>query len=142
MPPIIWVHGDCLNPHSPAFCAYPNAPAVFVWDDALLKETHISLKRIVFLYECLLELPVSIRRGNVVDEVVGFAQRHAADAIITVESPSPRFALITEQVRRVLPVTVLSLDPFAVAEGRLDLRRFARYWRAVEASAMRRTEVS
>ena len=68
--PIIWVHGDCLSPKNPALQTYPDAPAIWVWDDALLEEWQINLKRIVFIYECLLELPVTIRRGDVAQEVV------------------------------------------------------------------------
>ncbi|MEG4118028.1 hypothetical protein QUA43_11195, partial [Microcoleus sp. N9_B4] len=58
--PIIWLHGDCLSPEGPAFQAHPEAPAIWVWDDALIDEWQLSLKRMVFIYECLLELPVVI----------------------------------------------------------------------------------
>ncbi len=92
--PIVWVHGDCLSPKNPALQAYPEAAAIWVWDDALLEEWKISLKRIVFIYECLLELPVTIRRGDVAKEVVAFAQEQGADGVATAESPSPRFEVI------------------------------------------------
>ncbi|MFV9505602.1 MAG: hypothetical protein AB4911_13685 [Oscillochloridaceae bacterium umkhey_bin13] len=136
--PIIWVHADCLSPHSPALSAYPNAPALFVWDEELLANYQLSLKRIVFIYECLLELPVTIRRGEVATELLVFASEHAADAVITVASPSPRFQAISDRLAHQLPVTALPLEPFAVAKGNPDLKRFSRYWRAVEASAMRK----
>lgn len=136
--PIIWVHADCLSPYSPAFSAYPGAPALFIWDEELLASYQLSLKRIVFIYECLLELPVTIRRGAVVSELLAFAAEHAADAVITVASPSPRFQALRTSISQQLPVTVLPVEPFAVAQGKLDLKRFSRYWRAVEASAMRK----
>ncbi len=130
--PIIWVHGDCLDPRGPALMAYPGAPALWVWDDALLEEYRISLKRIVFLYECLLELPVTIRRGDVAAEVLAFAAEHRADGIVTAESPSPRFRTICEHMRRTLPVAVLPITPFLAYAGKLDLRRFSRYWATAE----------
>ena len=90
--PIIWVHGDCLNPHSPAFTGHPHAPAIWVWDDAYLQRSQLSLKRILFIYECLLELPVAIHRGDVVSEVAAFARTNHSQTIMTMDSPSPGFA--------------------------------------------------
>ncbi len=138
---IVWVHGDCLSPHNPALVSSPNAPAIFVWDEALLNEWHISFKRIVFMYECLLELPVTIRRGDVVSEIVGFATEHGATRILTAESPSPRFRTICRQVSQVMPsgsrLEVLKIEPFVDYEGRIDLKRFSRYWNTVKKFALR-----
>jgi hypothetical protein len=129
---VVWVHGDCLSPHGPALTARPGAPAIFVWDDALLAEWRISLKRIVFIYECLLELPVAIRRGDVAAELLRFAAEHGAVSLVTAESPSPRFRAIRDQVERELPVEVLPVTPLVDYGGRLDLRRFSRYWQVAE----------
>jgi hypothetical protein len=128
MKPVIWVHGDCLNPHNPAFRAHPGVPALFVWDEALLEEWNISLKRIVFIYECLLELPVTIRRGDVAAELRTFVAEHGADSVVTIESPSPRFREIVQRLRPAFPVDVLPLEPFIDYEGEIDLARFSRYW--------------
>ena len=132
--PIIWVHGDCLSPKNPALQEYPDAPAIWVWDDALLEEWKISLKRIVFIYECLLELPVTIRRGDVATEVVAFAQEHDADGVATAESPSPRFEAICNAIEDTssLEVEVWSPDPFVDYDGYIDLKRFSRYWRVAQ----------
>lgn len=130
--PIIWVHGDCLSPHHPGLQKYPNAPAIWVWDDALLEEWQISLKRIVFIYECLLELPVVIRRGDVATEVVAFAKEHHADVVITTESPSPRFDKICSKIEECVPVEVLAVAPFLEYDGYIDLKRFSRYWKVAE----------
>ena len=130
--PIVWVHGDCLSPYGPALTAYPGAPAIWVWDDALIEEWRLSLKRIVFIYECLLDLPVVIRRGDVATEVLAFAREHDADGIATASSPSPRFRAICNRLRSDLPVAVLPVEPFLTYTGRLDLRRFSRYWATAE----------
>ena len=130
--PIVWVHGDCLSPDGPALQEYPNAPAIWVWDDALLEEWQISLKRITFIYECLLELPVVIRRGNVATEVVAFAKSHNADLVVTAESPSPRFVAICNEIDRSIPVEVLAVEPFLDYDGYIDLKRFSRYWKVAE----------
>lgn len=138
--PIVWVHGDCLSPKGPALVAHPDAPAIWVWDDALLAQWQISLKRIVFLYECLLELPVVIRRGDVAEQVLAFARQHAADGVVTTESPSPRFRAISAAIRRSLPLQVLPVTPFLAYSGKLDLRRFSRYWSVAERYAFDRSK--
>lgn len=134
--PVVWVHADCLSPQHPALLAYPDAPALFVWDEALLSNLRISLKRIVFIYECLLELPVSIRRGDVAAEVLAFASEQQADGVVTSASPSPRFAAISTRIAAQRPLRALPVEPFVHVEQRLDLARFSRYWRAVEARVL------
>lgn len=139
---IIWVHGDCLDPHGPAFALHLQAPAVWVWDDALLDEWQISLKRLVFIYESLLELPVEIRRGDVAAEVRRFAEAHGATRIATAESPSPRFAAIGRELRRTHTVEVLPVAPFLDYQGKLNLQRFSRYWSVAERYVFDRTRPS
>lgn len=133
---LLWIHGDCLSPLNPAFLAHPGNPAIFVWDDELLERQRISFKRIVFIYECLLELPVTIRRGDVATEVLAFAQEHAAQRVVTSASPAPRFRTIRRTIEQHLPVTVLPAAELVEYAGRLDLRRFSRYWRVAERYAM------
>lgn len=131
--PIVWVHGDSLSPKNPALQAYPSSPAIWVWDDALLEEWKISLKRIVFIYECLLELPVTIRRGDVATEVIAFAKEHNADGIAMAQSPSPRFEVICNAIEDTsMEVEVWSPEPFVNYEGYIDLKRFSRYWRVAQ----------
>lgn len=129
---IIWIHGDCLSPKNPALIAYPDAPAIWVWDDELLKEWQISLKRITFIYECLLELPVVIRRGDVANEVLAFAKEHDADTVVTAESPSPRFKEICGEIEKELDLSVVAIDPFLDYDGYIDLKRFSRYWKVAQ----------
>jgi deoxyribodipyrimidine photo-lyase len=129
---VVWIHGDNLNPHSPALRAEPNTPAIWVWDDALLTRQQIGLKRILFLYECLLDLPVTIRRGNVAQEVLRFAVEHDANQVATMDSVSPGFAAAVAEIEQQLPVTIWCEAPFVDYAGTLDLRRFSRYWRRVQ----------
>lgn len=130
--PIVWVHGDCLSPHNPALKAHPNAPAIWVWDDALIQKWQLSLKRITFIYECLLELPIVIRRGDVATEVVNFAQEHNTNLLVTAASPSPRFQNICNQIKSALSIEVLPVEPFFEYDGYIDLKRFSRYWKVAE----------
>lgn len=132
MKTIVWVHGDCLSPHNPALIANPDAPAIYVWDEALIKDYQLSLKRIVFMYECLLELPVTIRRGSVAEEVAAFAAEHGAQRIVTTASVSPRFRKLAKSISGKMPtgsrLEVMHIEPFVDYDGWIDLKRFSRYW--------------
>ncbi|MEO1288953.1 MAG: hypothetical protein AAFV93_14395 [Chloroflexota bacterium] len=137
---IAWIHADNLNPNQPALEA--GHPAIFVWDDELLKQWDISFKRITFIYECLLEMNVTIRRGDVAIEVGKFAAEHNAKHIITPYSPSPRHKWIMRQLKVLIPDSKLEIymdEPFVDYDGHIDLKRFSRYWRKVEKYAMQAT---
>ncbi len=133
---ITWIHGDSLRPTNPALLAYPDAPAVFVWDDELLTRYSISFKRIVFMYEALLELPVTIYRGNVVEQVSAFAQLHNAHTIVTSGTPSPRFATMCQQLRRTHTVDIIAEPAFVDIPKHTDIKRFSRYWQVAKNSLM------
>ena len=127
---VTWVHGDCLSPYGPTLTAYPDAPAVWVWDEELLAAWRISLKRIVFMYECLLELPVVLRRGEMAAEIATFAREHGATTVATAGSPSPRFTQICRRLEAEgFQVEVHPVAPFLAEEADFDLKRFSRYWR-------------
>lgn len=129
---VIWVHGDALSPRHPVFLQASGAPALFVWDDALLQEWRISLKRVLFIYECLLEIPVTIRRGDVTVEVLNFAQEHSASRILTPSSPSPRHRWVCQRIAARMPDTMslqlISGEAFVPDDYPYDLKRFSRYW--------------
>jgi hypothetical protein len=96
---VVWVHSDCLNRKGAALVAYPDAPALWVWDDALLRDWHIALHHSRFIYECLLELPVTIRRGNVVSELLHFAITHGATRVATTSTDNPGFLEICRELQ-------------------------------------------
>ena len=130
--PVLWIHGEALGPANPALVAHPGAPAVFVFDRELIETQRLSLKRLGFIYECLLELPVTLRHGDVALEVLSFARRHGADGVVTSAAVDPRFGLLREQIAAQSPLQVLEPEPFVALPEPLDLRRFSRYWRRAE----------
>jgi deoxyribodipyrimidine photo-lyase len=128
--PLLWLHGEALGPANPALAAHPGAPAVFVFDAALAEG------RLRFLRECLAELPVAVKQGDVEAELLAAASACAADGIVTSRAVDPRLRRIAARVAAALPLQVLEPEPFVAlppqGEGALDLRRFSRYWRVVE----------
>lgn len=121
-----------MDPRGPCFTIYPGRPALWVWDEALLAASQLSLKRLVFLYECLLDLPVVIRRGDPAQEILTFAQEQGTPWVATTESPSPRFQEICSVLTEQLRLDVLAVEPFLAYKGHLDLKRFSRYWRVAQ----------
>ena len=98
-----------------------------MWDDAELQRAGWSLKGIGFIYECRLDLPVTIR-GDPVSEVCRFAQELRCAGIATMASPDPRI----QAQAAAMGAEILPLDPFVELKGKVDLARFSRYWRKAE----------
>ena len=130
--PIVWVHEEALGPANPALEDYPEAPALFVFDETWIKQQQISRKRLGFLYECCLEMPVTIRKGDVVEQVLAFARRHGADGVITSGAVDPRLNRNAAAIDRALPLWLLDGEPFVDLPRPPRLGRFSRYWREAE----------
>ncbi|MEM9187138.1 MAG: hypothetical protein AAGB00_11650 [Planctomycetota bacterium] len=133
---ICWLHDEMLR----ADVIPAGTPSLFVFDEAWIADERLSLKRVVFMYECLLEIPgVEIREGDVVTEVEQFAADHGAATVVTQASPLPR---IKRQLVRLadagLTVDAGPPEPIASLPDGADLKRFSRYWRKVEKQVMRR----
>lgn len=127
MSAVVWVHEDALNG-----ALLGEGPGVFVFDDDYLRRERYSLKRVAFLYECLLELPVEIERGRTADRLLEFARQRGAGSVVTAASPNPWIREKIEELRRSLPVRVIEPEPFVRLSGPADLKRFSRYWAKVE----------
>lgn len=133
---VVWVHDEMLR----AGCVPAGAPAVFVFDEQWIADEALSLKRIVFMYECVLEMSQSLPegiefvRGDVVGEVSAFAARRGASRIRTHRSPLPRIKRQGDE----LGVDWIDPAPVAALPDGVDLKRFSRYWRKVEKQLMRR----
>ena len=149
--PLVWVHGEALGPANPALRDHPDAPAVFVWDTELLAgrtattgghpgggaaPAPLAPGRLRFVQECLEELPVEVREGDVAAELLAAAAAAGADGLITSRAVDPRFATIAARLAAALPLRVLEPEPFvdlpSEGAGAPDLRRFSRYWRRAE----------
>ena len=148
--PLVWVHGEALGPGNPALRAYPEASAVFVFDTELIEgrtatsgghgvgvaPVPLAPGRLRFLRECLAELPVCVRKGDVAAELLSAAAAAGADGIITSRAVDPRFATISARLAAALPLRILEPEPFVDlpwhGPGAPDLRRFSRYWRRAE----------
>ena len=149
--PLVWVHGEALGAANPALRAYPEAPAAFVFDNDLIAGRSptsgghpavggpplpLAPGRLQFLRECLQELPVQVRQGDVAAELLALATAVGADGIVTSRAVDPRFAVMAARLSRQLPLRILEPEPFVdlpqQGAAAPDLRRFSRYWRQAE----------
>jgi len=126
MSAIVWLHDDALRHW------YADLPAVYVFDPVKLEQEQWGLKRVGFVYECLLELPVEIRRGDPVVQVLSFQQKCGADRILVTDTPDPR---LREQIKKLQASTTVEMqhaEAFADISSKLDLKRFSKYWSKAE----------
>jgi hypothetical protein len=119
-----WMHTDCLSSDW-----LTQGPAVFVFDDAQIEEQRWGIKRLGFIYECLLELPVEIHHGATVETL---ASQASGGEIVTVASVDPWIQELTQRLQRRAKVTVLPAPVFVDLPGKVDLKRFSRYWQKAE----------
>lgn len=136
MSDLVWLHEDALSMDHPVFeVAAPDSVAVFVWDDAYLQQMDYGFKRLLFIYESLLELDVRIVRGDLVD-CLGQLARGQGGRIRVPETPNPRLQQVVEQLRLEFEVEVVAERPFVTLPREPDLRRFFRYWNKARGAAM------
>jgi len=148
--PLVWITLDSVAAISPAAAAYPQAPRLFVLDPVWIKQERPSLNRLLFLLECLADIPgVELWLGDPLEAVPARARAHGCDGVALAETPCPR---IRGQIAAIgtsasdepaaaagLPVAVMAWPPFCDRSGVEDLGRFSRYWQRVSPSAMRPT---
>ena len=133
---IIWLHEDALRCDHPVFEASDSvAPAFFIWDDAYLREMDYGFKRLLFIYETLLELPVTIVRGNHLEILSALVSRHGTK-IWMPETPNPSLMRTAEQLPANIELNVVSDVPFVTLSREPDLKRFFRYWNLARKPAM------
>ena len=132
---IVWGHQEDLSPTNPALLKYPDAPAIFVFDPASLAAQGHTLKRVLFQYECLLEMPVTIRRGDPVEQIKAFAQEQGAEQIVTTPSPDPEVQAVREALSRWFSLETVAGEPMVRLKRPVPLKRFSRYWKQAEQTA-------
>ena len=132
---IVWINDDCLSPNNPALIKYPGAPAIFVFDPKWTETA--TLKRIQFLYECCLELSVTITKGDPVQVLSDFARQHQATQVASTATPDPRLKqVLTDLNAMELTTEILTPEPFVEVKGHVDLKRFSRYWKRIQTAAL------
>ncbi len=120
----VWLTAESLGDGDPALAADDSRPAVFVFDEPLLRRLRLSGKRLVFLADTLGDLAtrreVEVRRGSVADELAG-------RSLAVTHAPVPGFAT---RARALRPVEVHPW-PWLVRPRPAPVRSFTSWSRAV-----------
>jgi deoxyribodipyrimidine photo-lyase len=138
--PLVWLTLDSLSARSPAAAAWPAAPRLFVVDEAWLAEEQPALKRLVFIWECLADVPaVEIEVGDPSLILPARAAALGCEGVAVAETSCPRVRAVAAVIGDRLPVRVESWPRFCDAGKVRDLGRFSRYWQKVKGSALKPT---
>ena len=134
MSAIIWVHADALSRDHPVFEAAPSgARAMYIWDAEDVARRGWSLKRCVFVLECLAEMGVDIVTGRTAEVLAAIS----ADDIFTAATPDPaRLSAISGLGEK---ITVVSEPRFTTVPADADMGRFFRYWNKAKRDALKPT---
>lgn len=127
--PLIWVHLDALSLSHPVFqAAPPHAEAVYIWDENDVARRGWSLKRCVFVLDCLAAMDVPVVAGQAEAVLSGHT-------VYVANSVDPQIRQIVVSLGDA--VTVVRERAFATLPDDTDMGRFFRFWNTVRRSAMR-----
>ena len=118
---LIWVHEDSLRADHPAFGEAGIARACFIWDDAYMARMGYGLKRRVFIYETLLELPVEIYAGPIVETLQHLMKEYGAAQIVTGKTPNPLLKEMMGELRNTTKVTAIADKAFVQMDAQPEL---------------------
>lgn len=131
---ITWVHEDALRQSHPVFSAAGNAGAsIFVWDDDYFKSQGYTAKRLLFIYECLLEMDVTIIQGPT-EQVLN---DYSNGEIYMARTINPYFKDIAKALEASSRVYIVDDEPFSQIPFDTDMGRFFRFWNKGRKSMMK-----
>lgn len=127
---IFWIHHLGLRIAPPA--AFDDA-YIFVWDNRLFERLGYTLKRLVFIYETLCDMPVHIAQGDTLQILSALQDSD----ITTWHSDAPDIQAIVAQLAAAnKKVHRLHETPFCSLTPQEEFRRFSKYWPKAEKTAL------
>lgn len=130
---IVWVHEDALSQSHPVFSAAGTALAVFIWDNEYFKAQGYTVKRLLFIYECLLEMDVTILEGEMEPVLRDISQGN----IYTAKTLNPYFLNILNNLKDASTVHITPDEIFSQIPYDTDMGRFFRFWNKGRKSMMK-----
>lgn len=127
---LIWVHEDALSLTHPLFHQDREASAIFIWDNDYWQKMGVGLKRLVFIYETLCELPVEIIEGSIASVLSEREEQH----IYVASTPNPLIHSIASEVGQRKKLIWCQPDPFVQVDSKKFYKRFFQFWNKAEKS--------
>lgn len=129
---MIWLHEKALsNSHLVFQQGDKHTKIIHVWDDDYLRKRAYSLKRLVFIYETLSELPVEIIYGN----TINVFKQLRPQKILVPHAPDSEIRKICTQLAQSMPVDMIHDTAFVELSNTHDFKRFFQYWKKACKSA-------
>lgn len=131
---LVWVHEDAITLDHPVMTAAgQNAQPVFIWDSKHHDAQAYSLKRRVFIFECVVDLGIPIYVGTPADILKDLA---GDQAIYTAVSPDPYIQDVIAELKQTQDIVTVENRAFAAISEDADTRRFFRYWNQAKKTAL------
>lgn len=132
--PLIWIHEQSLRITHPVFSHAPiGTKAVFIWDDHYFHQLNYSLKRLVFIYETLCEMPVQIIHGDTVTII----RDMMPSALYVAASNKPSIISLFNELQKIASVQIIADEDFVLIEKSNDFKRFFPYWNLASKTALK-----
>ena len=130
---LIWVNDDAISRDHPVFAeAGERARAVFVFDPDYYRAKGYSLKRLVFILECVEDAGFEVMEGDFATTLLSLSP----DRIFVARSPNPHYREVVERLREQVDVKTVNERAFARLGADADLKRFFRYWNKAKRSIL------
>ena len=129
---LVWLHEKALgldHPFVTDTCA--DTKIIHVWDDNYYKKRSYSLKRLVFIYECLCESTAEIIRGDTIEVLRSLDK----DTIIVPFTPDTIIRGLTNELSKFANIKPLKDDTFCDFDSTIDVKRFFKYWNIAKKTA-------
>ena len=127
---IIWLHDKALHA-TPLIQPNECSKSYYIWDEQYFRRRAYTLKRLVFIYETLCEMPVEVIKGNTIDVMNSLKPTriktwHTADTVVKD---------LIRQLSNHHTVDVLKPQPFVDVSETEDFKRFFKYWNKAKKTA-------
>ena len=117
---LLLVHDKALRSGLDVYEASESFKAVHIWDDEYYRSQRYSLKRLVFIYETLLDLPLEIIHGNTLD----ILSDENSDHIVIPYSGDPVLKTVFSKIEKIKTVQYLFETSFVNLDRTVEFKRF------------------
>ncbi len=129
---IFWVHDKSLSvEHIFLQNLDAQSKAIFIWDDDYFQSRAYSLKRLVFIYESICQMPIEIIKGNIFE----IMQSYAPEKITIAFTADTKIKEIIKHLTKLYEIEVIKPKNFVDISDNYQFERFFQYWSKAKKSA-------
>ncbi len=134
MKTIYWLHDESLC--LPKDFDSANDALIFIWDGDYFAQQGWSLKRLVFIYETLCELPIEIWHGDTLETLSALMQSKQPSQLSVQEAIDPNLNQLINSVVKAIPMQLTQRIQWIDETKLKPCKRFYAYWQQVETQCL------